>query len=377
MNSIILIGNGFDLAHGLKTKYKHFINDLWNQKTEAVLKRYNKNKELSECGNVNAQFDYDDDDITIDLSRYSIFKTVNIAYDKKGFIRYKDLLLSIYGEPQQEPVIKNKFLKQITEKEYLHNWVDIEYEYFQALLKCLKGKSEGGIEKLNNEFSSIKKALEQYLTKQTEKCPQRPDMCEKIKEKIRTIIGNTCDKTEVNTNNRSLFLNFNYTHTVNLYINDSLMSLDIDLNDIKDINIHGKLKVLEEAEGQENPMIFGYGDETNEEYKRLENENENMYLENIKSIKYFETGNYQELLEFVDSDEFNVFIMGHSCGISDRTLLKTLFEHDNCKTIKIFYHKEENGDDYSDVVRNISRSFKNKSEMRKRIVPKVNCEPLV
>jgi hypothetical protein len=31
MNRIILIGNGFDLAHGLKTSYKDFIDWLWRQ----------------------------------------------------------------------------------------------------------------------------------------------------------------------------------------------------------------------------------------------------------------------------------------------------------------------------------------------------------
>lgn len=30
MNRIILIGNGFDLAHGLPTRYEDFINDYWN-----------------------------------------------------------------------------------------------------------------------------------------------------------------------------------------------------------------------------------------------------------------------------------------------------------------------------------------------------------
>ena len=29
MNRIVLIGNGFDLAHGLPTKYEDFINDYW------------------------------------------------------------------------------------------------------------------------------------------------------------------------------------------------------------------------------------------------------------------------------------------------------------------------------------------------------------
>jgi hypothetical protein len=31
MNRIILIGNGFDLAHGLKTNYKDFIDWFWEQ----------------------------------------------------------------------------------------------------------------------------------------------------------------------------------------------------------------------------------------------------------------------------------------------------------------------------------------------------------
>ena len=31
MNRIILIGNGFDLAHGLPTSYKEFIENYWTQ----------------------------------------------------------------------------------------------------------------------------------------------------------------------------------------------------------------------------------------------------------------------------------------------------------------------------------------------------------
>ena len=31
MNRIIIVGNGFDLAHGLKTKYEDFINWYWKQ----------------------------------------------------------------------------------------------------------------------------------------------------------------------------------------------------------------------------------------------------------------------------------------------------------------------------------------------------------
>jgi hypothetical protein len=70
--------------------------------------------------------------------------------------------------------------------------------------------------------------------------------------------------------------------------------------------------------------------------------------------------------------------MGHSCGISDRTLLNTIFEHDNCKSIKIYYYyKRENGiDDYSDKVRNISRILTTNSSIIK-IINKTECEPLL
>ena len=36
MNRIIIIGNGFDLAHNLKTGYKDFINDYWATVEEGI-----------------------------------------------------------------------------------------------------------------------------------------------------------------------------------------------------------------------------------------------------------------------------------------------------------------------------------------------------
>jgi purine-nucleoside phosphorylase len=62
-------------------------------------------------------------------------------------------------------------------------------------------------------------------------------------------------------------------------------------------------------------------------------------------MKYFETSNYKNMLNFIkNSKEYEIFIMGHSCGISDRTLLKMLFEHEKCSAIKVFYHKYKKND---------------------------------
>lgn len=39
MNRLILIGNGFDLAHRLKTSYKDFLNDFWGNLCKSWRKR--------------------------------------------------------------------------------------------------------------------------------------------------------------------------------------------------------------------------------------------------------------------------------------------------------------------------------------------------
>lgn len=37
MNRLVIIGNGFDMAHGLKTSYMDFINWYWEQRLSALL----------------------------------------------------------------------------------------------------------------------------------------------------------------------------------------------------------------------------------------------------------------------------------------------------------------------------------------------------
>ncbi len=158
-----------------------------------------------------------------------------------------------------------------------------------------------------------------------------------------------------------MMLNFNYTNIADKYFENTGFTVN---------HIHGSLS---------NPdsVIFGYGDELDENYKTISNKNDNEYLRNIKSIKYLEAPNYRQLLEFIESDVYQIYIMGHSCGNSDRTLLNTLFEHKNCVSIKPFYHKKSGGsDNYIELVQNISRNFTDMKLMRDRVVNKTFCEPL-
>jgi hypothetical protein len=159
---------------------------------------------------------------------------------------------------------------------------------------------------------------------------------------------------------RVLMLNFNYTNVADSYFPK------VDRFSVN--HIHGELSNPES-------VIFGYGDEIDENYKKLSNKNDNEYLTNIKSIKYLESPNYRNLLDFIESDTYQVFIMGHSCGNSDRTLLNYLFEHKNCVSIKPFYYIKPDGtNNYMEIVQNISRNFTDMKLMRDRVVNKTFCE---
>ncbi len=82
-----------------------------------------------------------------------------------------------------------------------------------------------------------------------------------------------------------LALNFNYTPTFE--------KLYAPCSEVEIINIHGELK------NTANPIVFGYGDELDDDYKEIEKTNDNDFLDNIKSVAYGNTDNYRRLLEFL------------------------------------------------------------------------------
>jgi hypothetical protein len=176
MNRIILIGNDFDLAHGLKTSYTDFIDDLWEEKLNFFLEILRKctilgvmpeNSKISRT--IEGNYRYNDNDIKFDFNNtYSNTLTdalfVNYSGDKK-FIN----IITQFGliENSNSIQFNNNFLGTITEKQQLKNWVDIEEEYYLALIKCLEEKSTNGIIHLNKNLLSIQEYLENYLKNQS------------------------------------------------------------------------------------------------------------------------------------------------------------------------------------------------------------------
>lgn len=373
MNRLVIIGNGFDLAHGLKTSYKDFIRWYLDDFIDSFFekKQFEKNDELlSFKRRPIDNKDLNDNYIGTTIPGNEEYKKYKEEKKKEPWT-FLNELIGIPAFLKKCSPFFLRILKNIETK----GWTDIESDYY-ALLK----ENADNIEvckSLNNQMDFLRDKLAEYLNTLTFK--NRIGSIglifnSGIKEEDVAISSMKRFDKEVSSYERNIFrpcgdgmvvrtmvLDFNYTDTVLNYVPLSYEN-----------HIHGCLD-------NPNSMIFGYGDEMDKDFELLESRNENELLKNSKSIKYIEADNYRNLLEFIESDIFQVFIMGHSCGNSDRTLLHTIFEHENCISIKPFYYKwgEKEGEDtYSEITRNIYRNFKDKTLFRDRVVNKTHCKPM-
>lgn len=363
MNRIILIGNGLDLAHRLPTSYKDFINWYFCQWLKRLIIYTGKN-------------------ISDDLCSFSLIKDVSwCAYLNARISTINPPsgleFIEFLKEQKEDNIVRfTPFMESICKSIETKGWVDIENEYY-GLLKTFLYTDSAKYESpklLNKKLSHLKYYLINYLQQVQNNFLYNAN---NLNPEIIKLIQESVNKTDISckelrkvkiTTSKSIekimVLNFNYTKTADV-INSEKVLPEIITN-----HIHGDLS-------DPKRIIFGYGDELDEDFKALLKLNENEFLAEIKSVRYLETDRYRKLLEFIESDLYQVYIMGHSCGNSDRTLLNTLFEHKNCVSIKPFYYKDESGsDNYLDIVQNIMRNFTDMKMMRDRVVNKEYCQPL-
>lgn len=393
LNRLILIGNGFDLAHGLPTSYNNFIDEYWNGIISDIENQISSNIESGNSIKIHngiCYINFEKSESTPERDKefwthfqksiqrngdspFTYYKKINnkcFEFLRAGTL--KDIAMNENRYIRQTDYILNNFFWSLSRKNEIQNWVDVENEYFKNIVNCIKaGIDENSkIQLLNTEFSQVKELLCKYLKENVEN--QYDDLTSGDFLKILSGLSinhkeyhkkfiDLVDKKSLKEVTKTVILNFNYTNTVQRYVSD----------DISVIQIHGNI-----GDEKKNPVIFGSGDEINDSYSSLENRDNNEYLKHIKSFQYFQTSNYKNLLDLIDSRNFQVYIMGHSCGLSDRVLLNTIFEHENCQSIKIFYHEQEGKDDFTDITMNISRHFKNKARMREIIVNKELCESM-
>ena len=446
INRLILIGNGFDLAHGLETSFNNFINYCTFEMLNVISEKY-KNRNIDnhflvlngivdiDAINENAKnlktilvyvrdsilfndlkpgeksfiakleerfsyFNLDKKYVKYSKDRnyseqfYQIYSDENFHKEFKSFYgEYGYTLNYLNGE-----IIKNKLFELISNNcKVDKNWGGVEHDFYQVLLKVndfyiyktsnnimfpdtqhfdKNNDKQDYIDILNEEFQNIINCFIYYMNtvvskQKTKSIPiitHHLNRIVKWKELSNKLI-NQIDQ-QVIIVNKNLFLNFNYTNTVEKYITKSPVNVK-EKHDSIHVQIHGRL------EDSASEIIFGYGDELDSSYKKLEDKNDNRYLKYSKSLHYLYKNNYQKLLDFLEQNKYQVYIWGHSCATSDRVLLQTIFEHENCVSIKPFYYQDEKGNDnFADLCANISRSFTDKKKFRDLVVNKEYCEPL-
>lgn len=401
MNRLVLIGNGFDLAHGLPTSYKDFINWYWECKLHEFIGNTDRvvedllckltsqlqpwstsiftDSKLVHAKGINVLKHMQSDPYGYRVDLYSLFEKIMHSVETKGWVdienEYYDLLKNyvlnsvaiqyIESLNEQLQFLQCKLVEYLKSIEISDNLLNIDIRrkiYAPIKMSDISIESEMTlINHLSSEMTQMESNWN-YKLSQYGNCYSYGNVSDYKKKFFGNIVLNDEIPDELLLPNNIMLINFNYTHTADLYCKKG---------NIFSVNqIHGD---------SNNPksVIFGYGDELDESYKTIVNQNENKFLGNIKSIKYLEADNYRKMLSFVESEPYQILIMGHSCGNSDRTLLNTLFEHKNCVSIKPYYYQiDKEHDNYIELVQNISRNFTDMKLMRDRVVNKTYCEPL-
>jgi hypothetical protein len=160
MNRLVIIGNGFDLAHGLPTSYRHFIEDYW------------KNV-INELKKINV---YGDGLFYADIQ--IAMKSLWGKGDFEKILNYNDLMEYFNSTSKSSKFLfKNKLFEIICKTDSNNkNWVDIENIYYASLLSTIDNlklpinwnglpidSDELEITELNSNFKQIKELLEKYL----------------------------------------------------------------------------------------------------------------------------------------------------------------------------------------------------------------------
>ncbi len=314
-NIILLVGNGFDIAHQMKSKFSDFATYYLNQ----VLV-----PELVNC-------------ITNRQTSHPYFKRnflKNMAKKGGGVIRREDpydMMWSLaHGEHIQELItylnqnynvpslfLSNSLLAKLyfsTDK----NWFDIENLYFRELIPLKNSALEKqssfdpkNLLKLNLDFEEIKLAVGDYLK----------GLPITNNQDIEAFFYSHLSEV------KSVYVvNFNYTSTVLQYFSDSA---NVTVN-----HIHGSL--------ENNNIVFGYGNDQNNDYQEMKNSEIDGFLQYFKTFDYLNDINYNRVYsEALDSlEQYEVYVIGHSLGMTDKTLLSEILNSDKCKKIHLFKRKD-------------------------------------
>lgn len=377
---ILLIGNGFDLAHGLPTSYSYFLDfcdkvekifTFQHRLTEMVYKR----KFL--------------DDWNIDKS----IKNKLLEWYKKSPTNHDELLIEL-NDNIRDNIWINYFLEK--RKQLGQNWIDFESEISTVIqvFECVREHVERrklmvntGIEYKTAELArdfvdfaikSDKENLQSMYSILTEGL---------IDSNFITYLDAFIEKMNINLDK--------LIRALEIYISEFINKIEVSQknDDIKDINPDCVLSfnysnTYERIYGQSNKVeydyIHGKADITNnvntcnlvlgiDEY--LEECDRDNKLEFLPFKKFYQRifkstdSSYMEWVDEIRQNSeypYELYIFGHSLDKTDKDVLELLICNDNVQT-KIYYHRKSNDDkkELGKLIRNLVRVIGAKELIRR------------
>lgn len=379
--NILIIGNGFDLAHGLPTKYDDFL-DFCKKTRKIYTFREDASVNDYKCGDID-NWDMNDHIKNKLLDAFERRNCKKILSDNGNY----KLRVTITNKPLDElysHIDENAWLEYFLERRFFigRNWIDFEAEIskvIQALDEAIKVKKSGKelnemlVEKhkilldvhkaskgsMKNAFKDVKtlndfaaflekelgrliRALEIYIAEFVGKIPVTEKNVDIEKMNIDHVLSFNYSDTYERIYSKGKKIECDYIHgkaDIGKNINTSNLVLGIDEyldDDIKD----KELDLL---------SFKKY-------YQRIYKSTGNRYLDWVDEIKdgYANYLNPLSLSGEIEYPGHMLYIFGHSLDVTDQDVLKMFICNDNVHT-KIYYYRKNQDDkaELGKLIRNL------------------------
>lgn len=340
---ILILGNGFDLAHELETSYSDFINFYKAKDFQDYCKEMPKYTKCLEVNLwmrhfINRQRNLNGKNwIDLEQEIFEVISTLNnLSLDKtlKGSSKFFLYSLSLYESDFIFNNIKTLLVKEGTEHYELRkslNMEEVKKKGYDLILGKPYGDTfsvyiknfESFINFLYDQLREFTEAFKEYLTKYV--------LYKLRREKYYLVLKN--DGKERRTGPLHV-LNFNYTNVCEKLYGESSSQRGFT---IKTIHLHGSVNNIKDCN-----LVLGsktYTDFTtniNPEFNIFQKHNQRHKYGTIEAYQDF----YHQILSKVDVP-VNFHVIGHSLDESDRRILKLIFDSKKDSIIYIYYYSEE------------------------------------
>jgi hypothetical protein len=389
MNHLVIVGNGFDLSLGQKTSYDSFLKHLFKKEIEVYKSFQGNNEPLPStpwCHHFRIGYIEKGPLIYIEQEHFTLAQLIGNYTEKIKSFSYNQLNeMSINSFMKNSKRIiyaitsESSFITDLIFNHEQLDWVKIENKYYECLIELSirkdsddlllsKSKRTNLIQSLNDEMSILTSELKKYLIE----IQNSFNLEENFTDDAVNFYNNISTGSElyaltqydrissgINFKDRTLLLNFNYTNNISELFNQ------FSIKNFESLNVHGDLSDNSE-------MIFGFGHQPKDErYLKLLDLDIDGSLNHLKMFKYVKNRlnpvcDISVHDDFINNNQFQVTVIGHSCGISDANLLEGIFRHKHCKVINIAYHNDSS---WQETASQIRMRMESDSQFRTKLMP--------